>query len=111
MSLKMYSDKKNVGFPWPEEEKVNVFLMVNASIFVFYTCLAAFVVIKTTIRRLDAVSLGSMTAVWICYFLRPLNWTILKSKTFLNDWDRLIYFTTVFQIVDLFGNTIFLLNA
>jgi hypothetical protein len=89
----------------------DVFLGVNASVFTFNTCLSLFVLIKTSIRGLDIVSLCSMAAVWISFLVRTTNWIIFKTLTFSNDFDRNTYFTSIFLIVDTTGTTIFLLNA
>jgi hypothetical protein len=57
-----------------------IFLSAIAFVLLFYTCLVGFIIVKTKIRRLDAISLSSMSVVWLSYLSRTINLILYANK-------------------------------
>ena len=62
-------------------DTLNTFFWLNTTVFLFYTSLACFVLVKLRFK-LDQVSLFSMTAAFLSFLIRFINWVVHKSQGF-----------------------------
>ena len=89
---------------------LTIFFWNNMSVFTLYSSLASFILLRFY-SSLDRVSLLSIGAVWLSFFIRFLNWLIFKVLEFKTNEDRVKAYETWFLMIDSSATTIFLLNA
>ena len=85
---------------------LNIFFWLSTSVFIIYASLASFVLFSLRFK-LDNVSVFSITAAFISFLIRFLNWLIHKLYGFEEDPKA----STWFLAVDNIATTIFMMNA
>ncbi len=60
-------------------EEIEIFFWTNMAVFTIYTLLFGTVVYMLRFK-LDKVSLLSMFAVWMSFFIRFVNWIVFKIR-------------------------------
>ena len=87
-----------------------LFFWVNTIVFLLYTSVAAWVLVKMRFS-LDRVSIWSILAVFFSFLVRFTNWFIFKLQNWGIGDGKDLDFSHYFILVDASATTVFLLNA
>lgn len=88
---------------------LNAFFWLNTLVFLFYSSISTFVLLKLHFK-LDNVSLLSMAAAFTSFLIRFINWLVHKIQGFETQGDG-EEFSATFLTVDTIATTVFLMNA